>query len=117
MNLFPKNVKFLSNERTLEGGNSLGSFNNLENIWTLMSIITLFDTQELTLIEINAKIELKAIIAKSEIEYKKAESLERISPNKLSTIWPVISGIAVSKAVAKTIIIEMKINLPKWFLR
>ena len=31
-----------------------------------MSIITLFDTQELTLIEINAKIELKAIIAKRE---------------------------------------------------
>jgi YfiH family protein len=28
MNLFPKNVKFLSTERTIEGGNSLGRFNN-----------------------------------------------------------------------------------------
>ena len=28
MNLFPKNVKFLSTERTIEGGSSLGNFNN-----------------------------------------------------------------------------------------
>ena len=28
MNLFPKNVRFLSTERTIEGGRSLGSFNN-----------------------------------------------------------------------------------------
>ena len=28
MSLFPKNVKFLSTRRTIEGGNSLGNFNN-----------------------------------------------------------------------------------------
>ena len=28
MNLFPKNVKFLSTERTIKGGSSLGNFNN-----------------------------------------------------------------------------------------
>ena len=28
MNLFPKNVKFLSTKRTIEGGCSLGNFNN-----------------------------------------------------------------------------------------
>ena len=28
MNLFPKNVKFLSTERTIQGGSSLGNFNN-----------------------------------------------------------------------------------------
>ena len=28
MNLFPKNVKFLSTERIIEGGRSIGNFNN-----------------------------------------------------------------------------------------
>ena len=35
------------------------------------------------------------------------------APNNVSTIWPVISGIAVSNKVAKTIIIDVKTNFPK----
>ena len=46
----------------------LGSFNNLENISTLRSMMTLFETHELTLTEVRANIDLRVIIVKSAIE-------------------------------------------------
>ena len=90
-----------------------GSLNNLENIFTLKSIITLFETQELSEVEVKANNELKAITAKRIIEYKNADSLDRSVVNKLSTIRPVISGIAVSNEVERIIKNETKINFPK----
>jgi hypothetical protein len=72
----------------------------------------LFEIQELALIDIKANIELIAIIINNITEYEKAVSLERLEENNVSTIWPVISGIAVSNTVAITIIIEVKASFP-----
>ena len=83
------------------------------NIITLKSIITLFVTQELSEVDVNANSELKAITIKRVIENNKAELFERSLLNKLSTIRPVISGIAVSSAVERIIKNETNINLPK----
>ena len=79
---------------------------------TLKSNITLFEIQELALIDIKANIELIAITINNITEYEKAVSLERLEENNVSTIWPVISGIEVSNTVAKTIIIEVKASFP-----
>jgi hypothetical protein len=82
------------------------------NISTLRSNITLFEIQELALIDIKANIELIAITINKINEYENAASLERLEENNVSTIWPVISGIEVSNTVAKTIIIEVKASFP-----
>jgi len=79
---------------------------------TLKSNITLFEIQELALIDIKANIELIAITINKINEYENAASLERLEENNVSTIWPVISGIEVSNTVAKTIIIEVKASFP-----
>ena len=73
---------------------------------------TLFDIHELVLIEIKENNELSKIIVNRITEYDNAAELERLSENNPSTIWPVISGIDASKAVANAIIIETKINFP-----
>ena len=72
----------------------------------------MFEIQELALIDIKANIELIAITINNITEYEKAVSLERLEENNVSTIWPVISGIAVSNTVAITIIIEVKASFP-----
>jgi|TARA_B110000008_G_scaffold268338_1_gene296361 hypothetical protein len=90
-----------------------GNLRRLVNMSTLILITTLLEIQELVLTEIKEKIELRVIIENNMIAKRKALFLERFSENKLSTIRPVISGIEASNAVAKAIIIETKMNLPK----
>ena len=75
-------------------------------------MITLFEIQELALTEVSANNELSAMTANSINEESSADSLERSTPNKVSTIWPVISGIEASNAVAKTIIREVNASFP-----
>ena len=79
-------------------------------------MITLFEIQELTLTEVSANNELSAMTANSINEKSSADSLERSTPNKVSTIWPVISGIEASNAVAQAIISEVKTSFPIWLL-
>ena len=79
---------------------------------TLRSMITLFEIQELALTEVSANNELSAMTANNVNEYNSADSLDRSTPNKVSTIRPVISGIDASNAVANAIISEVKTSFP-----
>ena len=79
-------------------------------------MMTLFEIQELALTEVSANNELTAMTANSVNEWRSADSLERSVPNKVSTIWPVISGIEASNAVAQAIISEVNKSFPIWLL-
>ena len=79
---------------------------------SLKSIMTLLDTQELAAVEVSAKIELKTITPNSASAYKKAELSLRSLAKSSSTICPVISGMALSRAVANIIITEVNMSLP-----
>ncbi|MCH2417069.1 MAG: hypothetical protein MK195_09980, partial [Acidimicrobiales bacterium] len=68
----------------------------------------LFEIQELALTEVSANNELSAMTANNVNEYNRADSLDRSTPNKVSTIRPVISGIDASNAVENAIISEVK---------
>jgi len=71
------------------------------------------EIQELALIEISANNELSAMTENKIKNKKMLHFTRRLEENNVSTIWPVISGIAVSNKVAKTIIIDVKTNFPK----
>jgi len=64
----------------------LGSFKSFENMLTLKFITTLFETQELALVEVNANNELSEITINRVSEYRIAVSFSRTAEKSASTI-------------------------------